>query len=91
MNGIAICSKKNTKEAVDVNVYDVIKCFDSLWLSECLNDLYDAGLDNDKCVLLQKFNQHANIAIKNYKWNHRKIHDKRHSNGGHSMGRIIVY
>ena len=64
MNAIANCSKKNTKEAVDINVYDVIKCFDSLWLSECLNDLYDAGLDNDKLVLLQKLNQHANIAIK---------------------------
>ena len=35
-----------------------------MWLSECLNDLFDAGLDNDKLVLIQKSNQHANIAIK---------------------------
>ena len=38
--------------------------FDSLWLSECINDLYDAGLDNDKLVLLHESNMHANIAVK---------------------------
>ena len=25
-----------------------VKCFDSLWLEDCLNDLYEAGVDNDK-------------------------------------------
>ena len=63
INAIANSSKKS-KEATDINVYDVIKCFDSLWLSECINDLYDAGLDNDKLVLLHESNMHANIAVK---------------------------
>ena len=64
INAITNASKKNPKEAIDINVYDVIKCFDSLWLAECINDLYDAGLKNDKLVLLYKSNITANIAIK---------------------------
>ena len=42
----------------------MFKCFDSLWLSECINDLYDTGLKNDKLVLLHNSNMIANIAIK---------------------------
>ena len=64
INAIANASKHNPKEATDLNVYDVIKCFDSLWLEECINDLYDAGLKNDKLVLLYNSNLSANIAIK---------------------------
>ena len=45
-------------------MYDVIKCFDSLWLSECINDLYESGLKNDKLVILYESNQSANIAVK---------------------------
>ena len=41
-----------------------MKCFDALWMEECINDAYDAGLDNDKLVLLFLENQHAKIAIK---------------------------
>ena len=64
INAIANASKHNPKEATDINVYDVIKCFDSLWLEECINDLYDAGLKNNKLVLLYNSNLSANIAIK---------------------------
>ena len=56
-------TKQNNKEALDINVYDVYKCFESLWLSDCINDLYDAGLKNDKLVLLYESNRNANIAI----------------------------
>ena len=64
INAISNSSKKNNKEACDINVYDVRKCFDSLWLSECVNDLYETGLMNDKLVLLHESNRNANIAIK---------------------------
>ena len=56
--------KQNPKEAVDIGVYDVFKCFDSLWLEECINDLYESGLTNDKLNLIYISNEHANIAIK---------------------------
>ena len=42
----------------------VTKCFDSLWLKECINDLYEAGLKDDKLPLLLKTNENAKIAIK---------------------------
>ena len=41
-----------------------MKCFDSLWLSECVNDLFELGLTNDKLVLLYESNQVANIVVK---------------------------
>ena len=64
INAIVNSSQKNKKEATDINVYYVVKCFDLLWLSECINDLYDAGLKNDKLSLIHKSNMSANIAIK---------------------------
>ena len=39
------------KKPVDIQIYDYRQCFDSLWLQECLNDLYSAGLNNDKLAL----------------------------------------
>ena len=47
-----------------MQVYDVEKCFDALWLKECINDLYDNGLQNDKLPLLFLANRSANIAVK---------------------------
>ena len=64
MNAIMNSSKRGTDEACDVCVYDVKKCFDNLWLSECINDLYKAGLTNDKLCLLYYSNLHARIAVK---------------------------
>ena len=57
-------NKRNPKETLDINVYDVEKCFDSLWLSECINDLYESGMTSDKLNLLYQANKHANIAVK---------------------------
>ena len=39
INAIMNATKQNSKEALDVSVYDVKKCFDSLWLRETINDL----------------------------------------------------
>ena len=40
------------------------KCFDALWVHECINDMYETGLNNDKLSLLFLENQNAEIAIK---------------------------
>ena len=64
MNAVMNEGKKNSKEPLDINVYDAFKCFDSLWLSESINDLYDSGLRNDKLALIYSSNTNANIAIK---------------------------
>ena len=52
INAIMNSSKRGSDEPCDICVYDVRKCFDSLWLSECVNDLYESGLQNDKLCLL---------------------------------------
>jgi hypothetical protein len=64
INAIMNPSKQNLKEALDVSVYDVIKCFDSLWVQECIIDMYDAGVRNDKLNVLHLLNQNALVAVK---------------------------
>ena len=49
----------------DIAAYDVQKCFDALWARECVNDLWDAGCQDDKLALLHLENKRAKVAIKN--------------------------
>ena len=64
MNAIMNDSKRGDGEACDISVYDVRKCFDSLWMQECINDLYENGLTSDKLCMIYYSNINANIAIK---------------------------
>ena len=64
MNAITNEAKQQIENACDVGVYDIKKCHDNLWLHECINDLWDAGIQDDKLVLLFPENQNAHIAIK---------------------------
>ena len=64
LNAILNSNLKGSKNAHDIQVYDAIKCFDSLWLQECINALFDAGFTNDKLSLLFLLNEHAQVAIK---------------------------
>ena len=47
-----------------MTVYDVEKCFEALWVQECINDMNDAGLKNYKLNILYILNQHAKISVK---------------------------
>ena len=49
---------------VDLNLYDLAKCFDSMWYQETMNDLWDSGVTDDKFSLIGKLNENCNIAIK---------------------------
>ena len=64
LNAITNSIVNDDAEPVDVQVYDVDKCFDALWMQECINDLYETGFQNDKLALLFLENQNAEIAIK---------------------------
>ena len=64
VNAITNSVVNGNEDPVDIQVFDVEKCFDALWVEECINDIFEAGLDNDKLVLLFLENQNANIAIK---------------------------
>ena len=37
-------AKQMKSQAIDIDVYDVAKCFDTMWLIESINDLYEAGI-----------------------------------------------
>ena len=64
INAITNSIKNNREEALDVQVYDVEKCFDALWLHEVINCLYESGLQNDKLPLLFLENNNAQVAVK---------------------------
>ena len=64
MNAIMNNSKRGNGEPCDICVYDIRKCFDSLWMHECINDLYENGLTNDKLCMIYYSNINASIAIK---------------------------
>ena len=55
---------KKKLKGIDIQVFDVYKCFDKLWAKECLNDLYENGFDNDKLPLLYEANVNAQVAVK---------------------------
>ena len=52
------------EEACDISIYDVVKCFDSLWAQECINDLWDAGCRDDKLKLLALGCENASVAVR---------------------------
>ena len=64
LNAINISVIKGKASEVDIQVFDIEKCFDALWMQECINDLFDSGFQNDKLPLLYLENQTAKIAIK---------------------------
>ena len=64
INAIMSDAVNNTKEALDISIYDAEKCFDSLWLEECVNDIYESGLQNDKLNILHMMNTTAQLAVK---------------------------
>ena len=76
LNAVTNSVLKGNEEAVDLQLFDVEKCFDALWVEECINDLYDAGLDNDKLPLLFLENQNANCAVKTNNGVSRRINIK---------------
>ena len=65
VNGI-ICDvlSRKKKIPIDLQIFDYRQCFDSLWVEDCMNDLYMGGLRDDKFALLYNINQLVRVAIK---------------------------
>ena len=49
---------------VDIHLYDLRKCFDGLWLEECCNNLYEAGVTDDKLAMIFEGNRTNRVAIR---------------------------
>ena len=51
INAIMNQSKSDPKEAVDISVYDVYKCFNTLWSNKCINEIYEENIQSYKLLL----------------------------------------
>ena len=63
----AINSVLNGKDdCMDIQIYDVEKCFDALWLEDCMTDLYDTlpqQARDDRLALVYQLNRENYVAI----------------------------
>ena len=64
INGIKNEALEKNNEAVDLVIVDYKQCFDSLWLEESMNDLFDAGITDDQLALIYKLNSTNQVAVK---------------------------
>ena len=64
--GIINSVLNGTDDPVDIQIYDVEKCFDALWLEDCMLDIYDTlppEARDDKISLIYKMNQDNFVAV----------------------------
>ena len=54
---------QNKKHSIDIEILDYKKCFDSMWMEECVNDLWEAGVQDDQLALIYKINEKVNVAV----------------------------
>ena len=54
------------KSCVDIQIYDIVKAFDSLWLEDCMNDMFDnlpSEQQDDKLALVYESNRNNLVAM----------------------------
>ena len=49
---------------VDLQIYDVRKCFDKMWGHETSNDMFETGVDNDQFVMIANSNKKCEVSVK---------------------------
>ena len=64
INGVINDVLVNKEESVDIGILDYRQCFDSMWLEESINDLWEAGIKDDNLALIAKANEVVNVAVK---------------------------
>ena len=67
IHGIINSVIRGNEDCIDIQIYDIEKCFDALWLEDCINDIIDnlpAENQNDKIALLYESNRKNLVAVK---------------------------
>ena len=67
INGVTndiLNNKENKNRNIDIQIYDVAKCFDKLEYVNTATDLFKAGVKNDKFAVIAKSNENCQVAIK---------------------------
>ena len=66
IHGIINLVVKSESDCVDIHIYDIVKAFDALWLSDCMNDLWDtlpsSALD-DRLGLVFEMSKNNLVAV----------------------------
>ena len=63
VNGVINEVVQDKSKSLDVGVLDYRQCFDSMWLEDTINDLYEAGVTDDQLALIYKSNQTNKVAV----------------------------
>ena len=53
-------------EPIDIQIYDIEKAFDALWLEDTMNDMFDTipgSSRDDKIALIYESNRHNRVAV----------------------------
>ena len=58
INGIIsdVLSSKH-KKPIDIQIMDYKQCFDSMWIEETMNDLYEAGVTDENLAMIYQANK----------------------------------
>ena len=64
VNGVINEAVKKKILGIDLQLLDFKQCFDSLWIEECMNDLWEAGIKDEKLGLIYQRNESTNVAVK---------------------------
>ena len=51
-------------KSIDVEILDYKQCFDSMWMEECVNDLWEAGIQDDHLALIYEVNKKVDVIVK---------------------------
>ena len=57
---------KDSKSKVDINFTDIKQCFDSIWLDEATNDLFDSGVTSRNLNLLYEGNRKTRMCVETH-------------------------
>ena len=64
--GIINSILKEEKSCIDIQIYDIVKAFDALWLEDCMNDMFDSlpsKQRDDKLALVYEANRNNLMAV----------------------------
>ena len=51
-------------EAIEIQGYDITKCFDEMWFEETHNDLWNTNINDDKFALISKLDENCQAVVK---------------------------
>ena len=64
LNGVLNEALQDKSKNIDIQIMDIEKCFDKMNYKKTANDLWSAGVQDDKFLLMTKSNERCQVAVK---------------------------